>query len=96
MSSRIDTRKFNQMNRRELLKLTPVLALGVFAVPKLQEPLLKARLTFCDWASREMFRPGHLARTFSDSELTPFERFPITLSRAGYWEDQGYSEFYGL
>lgn len=77
MSSRIDTRKFNRMNRRELLKLTPVLALGVFAVPKLQEPLLKAGLRFSDWASREMFRPGHLARTFGDSELTPFERFPI-------------------
>jgi DMSO/TMAO reductase YedYZ molybdopterin-dependent catalytic subunit len=65
------------MNRRELLKLTPLLALGAFAVPKLQEPLLKAGLGFSDWASKEIFRSGHLATTFSDSELTPFSKFPI-------------------
>lgn len=65
------------MNRRELLKLTPVLALGAFAIPKLQEPLLKAGLGFSDWASSLMFRRNHLATTFADSELTPFERFPI-------------------
>jgi hypothetical protein len=64
MNSRIDTRKFNRMNRRELLKVTPVLALSVFAAPRLQEPLIKAGLKFSDWASREMFRPGHAARTF--------------------------------
>jgi DMSO/TMAO reductase YedYZ molybdopterin-dependent catalytic subunit len=77
MSSRVDIRKFKGMNRRELLKLTPLLALGAFAVPKLQEPLLKAGLGFSDWASKEMFRSGHLATTFSDSELTPFSKFPI-------------------
>ena len=65
------------MNRRELLKLTPLLALGAFAVPKLQEPLIKAGLGFSDWASQEMFRSGHLATTFRDSELTPFSKFPI-------------------
>lgn len=65
------------MNRRELLKLTPVLALGAFAIPKLQEPLLKAGLGFSDWASAELFRSGHPAPTFADSELTPFARFPI-------------------
>jgi DMSO/TMAO reductase YedYZ molybdopterin-dependent catalytic subunit len=77
MSSRVDIRKFKGMNRRELLKLTPLLALGAFAVPKLQEPLLKAGLGFSDWASNEIFRSGHLATTFSDSELTPFSKFPI-------------------
>jgi DMSO/TMAO reductase YedYZ molybdopterin-dependent catalytic subunit len=65
------------MNRRELLKLTPLLALGAFAIPKLRETLLKAGLGFSDWASTEIFRSGHIATTFRDSELTAFSRFPI-------------------
>jgi DMSO/TMAO reductase YedYZ molybdopterin-dependent catalytic subunit len=77
MSSRLDIKNFKGMNRRELLKLTPLLASGAFAVPKLREPLLKAGLRFSDWASGEVFRSGHLARTFRDSELTPCNRFPI-------------------
>src|SRR5258708_21750097 len=77
MSSRIDSRKFKGMNRRELLKLTPVIALGAFAVPQLQKPLLKAGLGFSDWASTKLFRSGHLAPTFADSDLTPFDKFPI-------------------
>jgi DMSO/TMAO reductase YedYZ molybdopterin-dependent catalytic subunit len=77
MKSRIDTRKFNSVSRRELLKLAPVVALGAFAIPKLQKPLLKAGLGFSDWASAKLFRSGHLAPTFVDSELTPFNRFPI-------------------
>jgi DMSO/TMAO reductase YedYZ molybdopterin-dependent catalytic subunit len=77
MDSRIDRGKFKSISRRELLKMTPVLALGAFAIPKLQERLLGAGLRFSDWASKEFFRPHHLAPTFSDSELTPFSRFPI-------------------
>jgi DMSO/TMAO reductase YedYZ molybdopterin-dependent catalytic subunit len=77
MKSRIDSRKFKSVTRRELLKLTPVLALGAFAIPQLRDPLLKAGLGFSDWASGKMFRSGHLATTFDDSELTPFEKFPI-------------------
>ncbi len=77
MDSKIPERKFNQMNRRELFKIAPVVALGAFAVPKLQEPLLKKGLAFSDWASGKLFRKGHLAPTFEDSRLTPFERFPI-------------------
>src|SRR5882762_7324266 len=77
MSSRTDDRRFQRATRRELLKLTPVLALGAFAVPKLQEPLLKAGLGFSDWASAKLFRVGHLAPTFADSDLTPFDKFPI-------------------
>jgi len=73
----MDDRKFKKMSRRELLKIAPVLALGVFAVPQLREPLLKAGLSFSDWSSRLLFRPSHLATTFADSELTPFEKFPI-------------------
>jgi DMSO/TMAO reductase YedYZ molybdopterin-dependent catalytic subunit len=77
MTSRIDKRKFKSVNRRELLKLTPVLALGAFAIPKLQAPLLKAGLGFSDWASAALFRRGHLATTFDDSQVAPFEKFPV-------------------
>jgi hypothetical protein len=73
----MDDRKFKKINRRELLKLAPILALGAFAIPKFREPLLKKGLGFSDWASGKLFRPGHLATTFADSDLTPFEKFPI-------------------
>jgi DMSO/TMAO reductase YedYZ molybdopterin-dependent catalytic subunit len=74
---KIDERKFRQISRREVLKLTPVLALGAFAVPNLQEGLLKKGLGFSDWASARLFRSGHLATTFDDSDLTPFAKFPL-------------------
>jgi DMSO/TMAO reductase YedYZ molybdopterin-dependent catalytic subunit len=77
IDSKLDERKFRQVNRRELLKLTPVIALGAFAIPALQEPLLKKGLAFSDWAAAEMFRTRHMATTFSDSEVAPFEKFPI-------------------
>ncbi len=77
MRSRTDKRKFKSLTRRELLKLSPVVLLGAFAIPKLQSPLLKTGLGFSDWASARLFREGHLAATFADSELTPFNKFPI-------------------
>lgn len=77
MNRRTDTRRFAKITRRELLKIAPVLALGAFAIPKLQEPLLKAGLGFSDWASARLFRTGHLAPTFAAADLTPFENFPI-------------------
>ena len=77
MNGAVDSQKFKSMNRRELLKLTPVLALGAFAVPKLRPALLKTGLAFSDWASARLFWSGHLATTFADSELTPFHKFPI-------------------
>jgi DMSO/TMAO reductase YedYZ molybdopterin-dependent catalytic subunit len=73
----MDEKKFRGLSRRELLKLTPVLALGAFAIPKWQEGLLKKGLGFSDWASARLFRPGHLATTFDNSELTPPPKFPI-------------------
>jgi len=72
-----DPRKFNSISRRELLKMTPLVALGAFAIPQLQKPLLKAGLGFSDWASAKLFRSGHLAPVFDDSDLTAFEKFPI-------------------
>ena len=77
MGSQIDERRFKRMNRRELLKLVPVAALGAFAIPTLQKPLLKAGLGFSDWASSKLFRQCHLAPTFADSELTPLEKFYV-------------------
>jgi DMSO/TMAO reductase YedYZ molybdopterin-dependent catalytic subunit len=72
-----DERKFSGMSRRELLKVAPVLLLGAFAIPAFQDSLLKKGLGFSDWASARLFRRGNLAPTFADSELTPFEKFPI-------------------
>ena len=77
MKSRMNKNQFRSIGRRELLKLTPIVALGAFAIPKLQVPLLKAGLGFSDWASARLFRAGHLAPTFSSSELTPYDRFPL-------------------
>lgn len=77
MAEPITQKKFKNLNRRELLKLTPVVALGAFAIPPLQTPLLKAGVGFSDWASGVLFRRGHLAPTFADAEVAPFEKFPI-------------------
>jgi DMSO/TMAO reductase YedYZ molybdopterin-dependent catalytic subunit len=77
MKPRTDSRKFKTISRRELLKLTPAVVLGAFAIPRLQKPLLKAGLGFSDWASARLFRSGHLVPTFADTDLTPFANFPI-------------------
>ena len=74
---RTNRQKFKSVSRRELLKLTPVIALGAFAIPKLRLPLLKGGLGFSDWASAKIFRSGHLAPTFANSDLTPFNKFPL-------------------
>ena len=63
--------------RRELLKLTPVLLLGAFAVPGLRDPLLEGGIAFSDWASAKWFRRGHLAPEYPDSEVAPLEKFPL-------------------
>ena len=73
----VDLAKFSHVTRRELLKVAPILALGMFAVPKVQQTLLTKGLGFSDWASARLFRRGHSAPTFADAELTPFEQFPI-------------------
>jgi DMSO/TMAO reductase YedYZ molybdopterin-dependent catalytic subunit len=74
---RMNERRFAQVSRRELLKVVPVLALGAFAIPGLQDSLLKKGLGFSDWVSARLFRRGHMATTFADGDLTPFEKFPI-------------------
>lgn len=75
--ARFSRGEFGRVSRRELLKVAPVLALGAFAIPKVQQSLLKKGLGWSDWASAKLFRREHLAPTFADSQVTPFEKFPI-------------------
>jgi DMSO/TMAO reductase YedYZ molybdopterin-dependent catalytic subunit len=77
MDSLIEARRFKGKTRRELLKLTPVLALGAFAIPKIQKPLLDRGLGFSDWMSSKLFRKHHLAKTFSDGEVAPLSQFYV-------------------
>ncbi len=65
------------INRRELLKLSPVLLLGAFAIPKVRDPLLIEGVAFTDWASSKWFRRTHLAPTFADSEVAPLDKFYV-------------------
>jgi DMSO/TMAO reductase YedYZ molybdopterin-dependent catalytic subunit len=77
LEDRTDERKFQRLSRRELLKLSPLLLLGAFAIPSLQQKLLAKGMAASDWFSEKMFRENHLAPTFEDSQVTPFDRFPI-------------------
>ncbi len=72
----VSPRERRGINRRELLKLAPVIALGAFAIPKLQEPLLSGGLHLSDWASGRLFGPRRLAQTYSNSDVAAFEKFP--------------------
>lgn len=60
-----------------MLKLSPLLAVGAFAVPQVRDRLLTAGVSFTDRASAKWFRRNHLAPTFADAELTPLPRFYI-------------------
>lgn len=76
MITRLEDKELKRQSRRQLLKLAPVAALGVFAFPKVSDRLVAAGVRFSDWASGGLFRSQHLARTFPDSEVVPFEKFP--------------------
>lgn len=65
-----------RVTRRELLKLSPLVLLGGFAVPTVQRRLLDAGVALSDRTSGLLFRGGHLAPTFSDADVVPFDRFP--------------------
>ncbi len=75
MDRRVDRAGFRRMSRRELLKLTPLLALGAFAWPATREVLLTAGDRVNGWAESLWFRSGHRV-TFADSEVVPLKRFP--------------------
>jgi DMSO/TMAO reductase YedYZ molybdopterin-dependent catalytic subunit len=73
----MSTRPFGPgATRRELLKLSPVLLLGAFAVPAWQDRLLETGVRASDTASSWLFRRDHDAPTFSDADVVPFDRFP--------------------
>jgi DMSO/TMAO reductase YedYZ molybdopterin-dependent catalytic subunit len=76
MITRLEDKELKRQSRRQLLKLAPVAALGVFAFPKVSDRLVSAGVRFSDWASGGLFRSQHLAQTFSTSEVVPFEKFP--------------------
>jgi DMSO/TMAO reductase YedYZ molybdopterin-dependent catalytic subunit len=77
MRSPTDKRTLKSANRREVLKLLPLVALGAFALPEFQEPLLKKGLAFSDWMSDKFFRSQHLAPTFDDAAVTPLDKFYV-------------------
>jgi len=72
----IEEKKLKHLNRRELLKLAPLVAVGAFAVTRWQDPLLGRGVRLSDWASGLLFRRQHWAKTFSDADVVPFEKFP--------------------
>ncbi|MGA7294238.1 MAG: molybdopterin-dependent oxidoreductase [Terriglobales bacterium] len=76
MITRMDDKELKRQSRRQLLKLAPVAALGVFAFPKMSDWLVAAGVRFSDWAAGETFRSQHLAQEFPDSEVVPFDKFP--------------------
>src|SRR5580700_10256495 len=59
MITRLEDKELKRQSRRQLLKLAPVAALGVFAIPKVNERLVAAGVRFSDWASGGLFRSQH-------------------------------------
>lgn len=70
-------REMRRLNRRELLKLTPLLAMSAIALPSFNERLLKAGLKWSDRASQSLFNEVRMAQIFSDSAVTSLDKFPI-------------------
>jgi DMSO/TMAO reductase YedYZ molybdopterin-dependent catalytic subunit len=64
-----------RMKRRELLKLIPI-AVGSVSIPMFGESLIKQGLKFSDWISEKLYNPYQLAETFTDNQVTAFEKFP--------------------
>lgn len=69
-------REWRRLNRRELLKLTPILLAGAFVIPGLRTPLLREGVELSDWASGLLFSNARFAPTFAPSAVVPFEKFP--------------------
>ena len=65
------------LQRRELLKLSPLLVMGALTIPRVRQRLLTGGVGFTDWASAKWFRRKHLAPTFADSEVTPLDKFYV-------------------
>jgi DMSO/TMAO reductase YedYZ molybdopterin-dependent catalytic subunit len=77
METHTTASRAKSLSRRELLRLSPLLALGAFAVPKWREPLLAKGLALTDWAEEKTFRRKHLAPTYPDSAVAPLSTFYV-------------------
>src|SRR5262245_9834147 len=64
------------VTRRELLKLSPLLGLGAFAVPSWRNRLLEAGVSWSDTASGLLFQREHAVTSRPDAEVVPPGRFP--------------------
>src|SRR3984893_1615717 len=76
MITRLEDKELKRQSRRQLFKLAPVAALGVFAFPKVSDRLVAAGVRFSDWASGGLVRSQPPPQTFSYSEVVPFAKFP--------------------
>ena len=65
-----------RMNRRELLKLVPVVAVGAFAIPKFRQPLLDEGLAFSDWASGQALRTPPAGADLLQQRRRSLRKFP--------------------
>lgn len=72
-------RPARHVTRRELLKLSPLLLLGGFAVPSVQDRLLEAGVGWSDAVSDLLFRGRHPAGTYPDRDVVPLDRFPYNV-----------------
>ena len=66
----------SHVTRRELLKLSPLVLLGGFAVPAWRDRLLETGVRWSDAASGLLFRHDHLVESYPDRDVVPFEKFP--------------------
>src|ERR1700686_4219118 len=76
MITRLGDKELKRQSRRQLLKLAPVAALGVFAFPKVSDRLVAAGVRVRDWGAGALFRSRRDAQTFSYSDVVPFAKFP--------------------
>jgi DMSO/TMAO reductase YedYZ molybdopterin-dependent catalytic subunit len=74
--SRLDAAGVRRMNRRELLKLAPLVVMGAFALPSVSERLVRRGLATSDWAAEKFHRSQRMVPVYDDKQVTPFERFP--------------------
>lgn len=72
----ISEKEVRRLSRRELLKLSPLVLAGAFAIPKLRDYLLEAGVALSDMVAGATFRSAHRAPTFADSLVVPFDKFP--------------------
>src|ERR1700743_2082627 len=72
-----DPKIFSSVSRRELLKIAPLLLAGTIIFPKARSSVLSDGMAFTDWLSAKWFRQGHSIPAYSNSELTPLEKFPL-------------------